>query len=86
MPDWLSHALTAVTSFAGGGGLFLFLLKRRQQDIDERTGIISDLRDRVAKLESRLDAIHDEHANCLQAQARLQAEIDMLKAERGDEK
>lgn len=85
MDPWVSHTLTAVFG-AALGRLPDFWLKSRQQVSDEWRTMVTQLRDRVETLELRIESIHKEHAECLEVQAELRAEIAALKAQRGEQK
>jgi hypothetical protein len=40
--------------------------------------------ERIAVLESRVEALHGEHRNCLEAQIRLQTEVAILRTPKAD--
>jgi hypothetical protein len=75
--QWISHVF-AVMGGAGGAYILPFILKLKQQSVDERKTIAMMQGERIAALESRVEGLHKENAECLKAQIDLRVEIGVL--------
>ncbi len=80
---WMRNSLSAIFGFVAGA-VMPFILNWRKQSAESTQKIMTAMSERIAVLESRVESLHNEHAQCLAVQAELRTKIAML--EKGSER